>query len=61
MLKGHSWHPVPLLLYSRWCRPDNTKEFSESACVSGGLGRIPATDIMPLAMANALKLIKFGA
>jgi len=61
VLKGHSWHPVPLLLYSRWCRPDNTKEFSESACVSGGLGRIPATDIMPLAMANALKLIKFGA
>jgi 2,3-bisphosphoglycerate-independent phosphoglycerate mutase len=61
MLKGHSWHPVPLLLYSQWCRPDNAKEFSESACISGGLGRIPATDIMPLAMANALKLTKFGA
>jgi 2,3-bisphosphoglycerate-independent phosphoglycerate mutase len=61
VLKGHSWHPVPLLLYSQWCRPDKAKEFSESACVSGGLGRIPATDIMPLAMANALKLKKFGA
>jgi len=61
MLKGHSWHPVPLLLYSQWCRPDNTEEFSESACISGGLGIINATDIMPLAMANALKLIKFGA
>ncbi len=61
MLKGHSWHPVPLLLYSQWCRPDNAKEFSESTCISGGLGRIPATDIMPLAMANALKLTKFGA
>jgi 2,3-bisphosphoglycerate-independent phosphoglycerate mutase len=61
VLKGHSWHPVPLLLYSQWCRPDKAKEFSESACVSGGLGRIPATDIMPLAMANALKLTKFGA
>ncbi len=61
LLKGHSWHPVPILLYSKWCRPDKVSEFSESACVSGGLGRFPATQIMPLAMANALKLNKFGA
>ncbi|GAI94782.1 unnamed protein product [marine sediment metagenome] len=62
LLKGHSWHPVPVLLYSRWCRPDRVSEFSESACASsGGLGRFPATQIMTLAMANALKLIKFGA
>ncbi|MCL0092736.1 2,3-bisphosphoglycerate-independent phosphoglycerate mutase [Dehalococcoidia bacterium] len=61
VLKGHSWHPVPILLHSRWCRPDRTREFSESACLRGGLGRMTATDIMPLAMANALKLNKFGA
>lgn len=61
LLKGHSWHPVPVLLYSKWCRPDRVSEFSESACVSGGLGRFSATQIMPLAMANALKLNKFGA
>ncbi|MGB8706526.1 MAG: 2,3-bisphosphoglycerate-independent phosphoglycerate mutase [Dehalococcoidia bacterium] len=61
MLKGHSWHPVPVLLYSQWCRSDDVKEFSESACISGGLGRLHATDVMPLAMANALKLTKFGA
>ena len=61
LLKGHSWHPVPILLHSKWCRPDRASEFSESACVSGGLGRFPATQIMPLAMANALKLTKFGA
>jgi len=61
LLKGHSWHPVPILLYSRWCRTDRVGEFSESACVSGGLGRFPATQIMPLAMAHALKLNKFGA
>ncbi|MFW0860243.1 MAG: 2,3-bisphosphoglycerate-independent phosphoglycerate mutase [Dehalococcoidia bacterium] len=60
-LKGHSWHPVPILLHSKHCRPDRTREFSESACLGGGLGRMPATDIMPLAMANALKLNKFGA
>ena len=61
LLKGHSWHPVPVLLYSKWCRADKVKEFSESACLLGGLGRLRATEIMPLAMANALKLIKFGA
>ena len=61
LLKGHSWHPVPILLHSKWCRPDGVKEFSELACASGGLGRFPATQIMPLAMANALKLNKFGA
>lgn len=61
ILKGHSWHPVPLLIHSRYCRVDDVKEFSEKACVTGGLGTISSTDIMPLAMANALKLNKFGA
>ena len=61
MLKGHSWHPVPLLLYSKWCRADHVREFGETACASGGLGRFPAMEVMPLAMANALKLTKFGA
>jgi 2,3-bisphosphoglycerate-independent phosphoglycerate mutase len=61
MFKGHSWHPVPVLLHSRWCRPDQVKEFSEPACALGGLGRFPAVQLMTLAMANALKLTKFGA
>ena len=61
VLKGHSWHPVPFLLRSKWCRPDGVAEFSERACISGALGRFPATQVMPLALANALKLKKFGA
>ncbi len=61
MLKGHSWHPVPLVLYSKWCRADHAREFGETACASGGLGRFPALEVMPLAMANALKITKFGA
>ena len=60
-LAMHSWHPVPFMLNSKWCRPDNVAEFSEQACLAGGMGRFPATEIMPLAMANALKLDKFGA
>jgi 2,3-bisphosphoglycerate-independent phosphoglycerate mutase len=60
-LKGHSWHPLPCVLNSRWCRPDRVGGFSETACILGGLGHFPATQIMPLAMAHALKLAKFGA
>ena len=57
----HTWHPVPFMLRSKWCRRDKVSTFSEEACLAGGLGRFPATEIMPLAMANALKLEKFGA
>jgi 2,3-bisphosphoglycerate-independent phosphoglycerate mutase len=60
-LAMHSWHPVPFMLKSKWCPPDDVIEFSERACLAGGMGRFPATEIMPLAMANALKLDKFGA
>ncbi len=60
-LKGHSWHPVPTLLYSKVCRPDKAEEFSEAAGLSGGLGRIPAKALMTIAMANAFKLTKYGA
>jgi 2,3-bisphosphoglycerate-independent phosphoglycerate mutase len=61
VLKSHSWHPVPIVVSARWCRPDRVREFSESACLYGGLGRFAAVDIMPLVMANARKLKKFGA
>ncbi|MFC1905873.1 2,3-bisphosphoglycerate-independent phosphoglycerate mutase [Chloroflexota bacterium] len=60
-LKGHSWHSVPLLIYSRFCRKDSVQTFGETACLAGALGNLPAVDIMPLAMANALKLNKYGA
>ena len=57
----HSWHPVPTIIYSKWCRPDRITKFSEYNCVQGSLGRFPATQLMPLTMANARKLGKFGA
>ena len=62
LLKTHSWHPVPVLLYSKFCRADNVKSFGERACITGGFGsRLPAADLMPLALANAKRLEKFGA
>ncbi len=60
-LKAHSWHPVPILLSSRWCRPDGVQEFSERGCLQGGLGRFRGKEILPLALAHALRLTKFGA
>jgi len=59
--KSHSWHPLPVLLKSRYIRPDGTREFGERACMSGGLGHLQHMDLMPLAMANASRLVKFGA
>ncbi len=60
-LKAHSWHPVPILLTSRWIRPDRVERFNERECLYGGLGRFPATYLMPLALAHALRLKKYGA
>ncbi len=60
-LKSHSWHPVPTLLVSKCCRPDGLTEFSERACIQGGLGQFEAKYLMTLALANAGRLAKFGA
>jgi 2,3-bisphosphoglycerate-independent phosphoglycerate mutase len=62
LLKYHSWHPVPALLWSKHCRADGVEQFGERACMRGGLGpRFDATDLMPLMLANAMRLKKFGA
>ena len=57
----HSWHPVPVLIVSDLARPDDVKSFSERAMTHGGLGRQPMTNLMPLALAHAERLTKFGA
>ena len=59
--KAHSWHELPVLLWSKYIRPDGVTQFGERPCMAGGLGHIHNTDLMPLAMAYAGRLIKFGA
>lgn len=60
-LKSHSWHPNPTLLYSQYCMQDGLKEFDESHCSQGSLGRQPSLNLMPLMLAHALRLKKYGA
>jgi 2,3-bisphosphoglycerate-independent phosphoglycerate mutase len=61
LLKSHSWHPVPTLLYGKYVRADGIAEFGEHACARGSLGVLPAKDVMPIALANAQRITKFGA
>lgn len=61
VMKSHSWHPVPVLLKSAICRPDTVNRFDEITCIQGGLGRQPSMNLMPIVLANAQRLMKFGA
>ncbi len=61
MLSGHSWHPVPTVLVAKNCRSDRCEKFGEAECLQGGLGQFEAKYLMPLALANAGRLAKFGA
>jgi len=60
-LRNHSWHPVPVVLAARSCRPDAATTFGEAQCLHGGLGQIEAKYLLPLALAHAGRLAKFGA
>lgn len=60
-MRSHSWHPVPTLLAADLCRFDGSTEFGESQCRQGGLGQFEAKYLMPLALAHAGRLEKFGA
>ncbi|MDH7513102.1 MAG: 2,3-bisphosphoglycerate-independent phosphoglycerate mutase [Clostridiales bacterium] len=61
LLKSHSWHPNPFVLVARAAFPDDADRFSERACSRGFLGRFPSLQAMPLMLAHAGKLKKFGA
>jgi 2,3-bisphosphoglycerate-independent phosphoglycerate mutase len=60
-LKGHSWHPNPFLLVSPTAGVDDVAAFTERACAKGLLGRFRSISAMPLMLAHALKLQKYGA
>ena len=62
VLKSHSWHPVPFLLWApETHRTDLENSFTERNCARGGLGTFPAVETMSLGLAHAGRLKKFGA
>ena len=60
--KAHSWHPVPTLLYAPGLtRRNDVSGFGETECLKGALGQFQTTDLMPMALAYAKRMNKFGA
>ncbi|MBN2291870.1 MAG: 2,3-bisphosphoglycerate-independent phosphoglycerate mutase [Pirellulales bacterium] len=60
-LASHSWHPVPVLMSAKDCRCDPCEKFSENEALKGGFGHFEAIHLMPMALAHAGRLAKFGA
>jgi 2,3-bisphosphoglycerate-independent phosphoglycerate mutase len=61
-VKRHSWHRVPVLLAADTARFGPRTTFGELSCATQGtLGLIHHVDIMPLALAHAMRLDKYGA
>ena len=60
-LKGHSWHPQPVLLHSRYSGSDKLDRFTETGANMGSLGIFEAKYLLRLMQANAKMFDKFGA
>ncbi|MBR7153393.1 MAG: 2,3-bisphosphoglycerate-independent phosphoglycerate mutase, partial [Candidatus Methanomethylophilaceae archaeon] len=60
-LGDHSGDPVPVTIYSTGAVRDWTKEFSESGCSGGFVGRIRSRDLVPICMDLANRTRKFGS
>ena len=60
-MKGHSFHPVPVMFYAKFTRKGLSKAFNEFECARGTIGNIHATDVMNLILGYSGRLEKFGA
>lgn len=60
-MKEHSWHPVPLLVHSERVLPVAGVPFHDRGCLYGDIGTIRGPELMPLLMAHADRLDKYGA
>ncbi|MEM1565828.1 MAG: 2,3-bisphosphoglycerate-independent phosphoglycerate mutase [Candidatus Bathyarchaeia archaeon] len=59
--RNHEGDPVPLAIMGPYVRSDDVEEFSERACVKGGLGRLRGKHVTPILMNLLGKVKKFGA
>lgn len=60
-LKGHSWHPQPVLLHSASSGSDKLHRFTETGANIGSLGIFEAKYLIRLMQANAKMFDKYGA
>ena len=60
-IKGHSWHPQPVLLTSAYSGSDKLERFTETGANLGSLGIFEAKFLIRLMQANARMFDKFGA
>ena len=60
-MKGHSWHPQPVLLHSAFSGSDKLDRFTETGANLGSLGVFEAKYLIRLMQANARMFDKFGA
>ncbi len=60
-VKGHSWHPQPVLLHSELSGNDKLERFSETGANLGSLGVFDAKFLIRYMQANAKMFDKFGA
>ncbi len=61
VMAAHSWHPVPFMMRAPFTRTDACDAFDEVALQKGSLGTFPAMEALPLALAHAGRLTKYGA
>jgi 2,3-bisphosphoglycerate-independent phosphoglycerate mutase len=61
VIKGHSWHPQPVMLHSPCSGADKLDRFTETGANSGSLGVFEAKHLIRLMQANAKMFDKFGA
>ena len=60
-VKGHSWHPQPVLLQSKYSGTDKLERFTETGANLGSLSVFEAKFLIRLMQANAKMFDKFGA
>jgi 2,3-bisphosphoglycerate-independent phosphoglycerate mutase len=60
-IKGHSWHPQPVLLHSAYSGSDKLHRFTETGANIGSLGIFEAKYLIRLMQANAKMFDKYGA
>ncbi|MGD0538680.1 MAG: 2,3-bisphosphoglycerate-independent phosphoglycerate mutase [Verrucomicrobiota bacterium] len=60
-MKGHSWHPQPVLIHSAFSGSDKLDRFTETGANLGSLGVFEAKFLIRYLQANARMFDKFGA